>query len=262
MKLTYKIFFIFFLLYGFARAQSVDIVIRLNPSAPEELISSLRNNLKSDKYRLTKILTQFDATDAKPIFAENTLKKISSKDIGANGFDRIFSIKIDSKNLSPALKLLSTDKYVMYAEKINFIKLNNISTNDPYSAQQYYLNKINSPQSLEITQGDSTILIGVIDSGLDFNHPDLTKSFKVNYNEIPDGIDNDGNGYIDDIKGWNFVDDNNNPQDNNIYSHGTSVTGIINATINNGIGISSIAPNCKVLVLKAFDANGMGGEDK
>lgn len=261
MKLTYKIFFIFFIFCGFADAQSVDIVVRLNSSAPEELISSLRNNLKSDKFRLTKILTQFDATDTKPLFAENTLKKISSKDIGANGFDRIFRIKIDSKNLSSALKLLSTDKYVLYAEKINFIKLNNISTNDPYSAQQYYLNKINSPQSLEITKGDSTIIIGVIDSGLDFNHPDLTHSFKMNYNEIPDGIDNDGNGYIDDIKGWNFVDDNNNPQDNNIYSHGTSVTGVINATINNGIGISSIAPNCKVLVLKAFDANGMGGED-
>jgi len=261
MKLTLKIIFILFFISQIAQAQSVNIIIKLKASAPPGLVQSLKNNFKSSEYNLTRLLSKYNAEDSKILFPDKSLKKIPSKDIISLGFDRIYKVRVDSKNLFSLIMLINADKDVEYAEKLNQIRLNNFIPNDPYYSNQYYLNKINSPQSYEITQGDSTIVIGVIDSGLDFTHPDLRTSFKVNYEELSNGIDDDGNGYIDDIRGWNFVDDNNNPQDNNLYSHGTSVTGIINASINNGIGIASIAPNCKVLVLKAFDENGVGGED-
>ncbi|HPS65612.1 MAG TPA: S8 family serine peptidase, partial [Ignavibacteria bacterium] len=261
MKLIFKIALIFFLVCKIADAQQVKLVVKLKASAPDGLVQSLKSNFKSQQYRLTKILSKFNTSVPKKLFPENSLKKFSARDITSNGFDRIFIINAEPEKYSSLLSLINTDKDVEYAEKVSEYRLNNFPINDPYFPNQYYLSKINSPQSLEITQGDSTVIIGVIDSGLDFTHPDLLQSFKINYAETQNGIDDDGNGYIDDIRGWNFVDDNNNPQDNNLYSHGTSVTGIINASINNGIGIASVAPKCKVLVLKAFDANGIGGED-
>lgn len=261
MKLIFKIALIFFLVCKIADAQQVKLVVKLKASAPDGLVQSLKSNFKSQQYRLTKILSKFNTSVPKKLFPENSLNKLSARDITSNGFDRIFIINSEPEKSSSLLSLINTDKDVEYAEKVSEFRLNNFPINDPYFPNQYYLSKINSPQSLEITQGDSTIIIGVIDSGLDFTHPDLLQSFKINYAETQNGIDDDGNGYIDDIRGWNFVDDNNNPQDNNLYSHGTSVTGIINAAINNGIGIASVAPKCKVLVLKAFDANGIGGED-
>lgn len=102
--------------------------------------------------------------------------------------------------------------------------------------------------------GDSSVIVAVIDTGVDYNHIDLKQNIWINKGEIPgNGIDDDGNGYIDDVYGWNFVGDNNDPMDDN--GHGTHVAGIIGAA-NNDIGVTGVAYNCKVMPIKAGNSSG------
>jgi subtilisin family serine protease len=100
------------------------------------------------------------------------------------------------------------------------------------------------------------ITVAVLDSGVDFNHVDLNDNIWINAGEIAgNGIDDDGNGFIDDVRGWDFVGNNNNPMDQN--GHGTHVAGIIAAESNN-IGVTGIAPNASIMPLRVLDDVGNG----
>ena len=102
--------------------------------------------------------------------------------------------------------------------------------------------------------GSPDVVIAVIDTGVDYNHLDLRNNIWVNTAEIPDnGRDDDGNGYVDDVYGWDCVGDDNDPMDDN--GHGTHVAGII-AAENNKIGGIGVAYGCKVMVLKAGNSSG------
>lgn len=102
--------------------------------------------------------------------------------------------------------------------------------------------------------GDSSVIVAVIDTGVDYNHIDLKQNIWINKGEIPgNGIDDDDNGYVDDVYGWNFVGGNNDPMDDN--GHGIHVAGIIGAA-NNDIGVTGVAYNCKVMPIKAANSSG------
>lgn len=107
------------------------------------------------------------------------------------------------------------------------------------------------------TPPGSEVIVAVIDTGLDFFHPDLTRDrIWRNQNETLNGVDDDKNGYVDDVYGWDFVHQDNNPWDDS--GHGTHVAGIIAANGNNGIGIRGLNSSAKIMVLKAMNFTGHG----
>jgi len=239
------------------------IIIKLSKKAPTVLLNSFyTGNFSKSGFEILDVLKSSKATNSKKLF--DFKNSASIKGFLDFGFDRIYSFEVDSNLSVPLILRLSKDDNVEYVQKLGKLTLYSLP-NDPYLSYQYYLSKTSSIQANEITLGDTSIVIGVIDSGLDFSHPDLQNSFKINSGEYgngkeSNGIDDDNDGYIDNWRGWNFIANNNNPEDDNKFSHGSAVTGIISAGYNNGIGISSISPSCKVLVLKAFDENGIGDE--
>ena len=140
--------------------------------------------------------------------------------------------------------------------------------NDPSLWRLYGLNNygqsggttdadLDAPEAWDITTGSRDVVIGVIDSGVDINHPDLAANIWVNPGETPNnGIDDDGNGFIDDVNGWDFYDNDNTPNDGN--GHGTHVAGTIGAVGNNNSGIAGVNWEVSILPLRFLGNDGSG----
>jgi subtilisin family serine protease len=123
--------------------------------------------------------------------------------------------------------------------------------------QSLYLNRLDMPAAWGYTTGLPQIVIAIVDTGVEMTHEDLYKAIWINIGEIPDnGIDDDGNGFVDDVNGWNFAENNNRIYDD--YGHGTHVAGIAAARINNGVGIAGIAGTATIMPLDVFPASGYG----
>lgn len=146
----------------------------------------------------------------------------------------------------------------------------NDNVNDPSTTQptelptaDYYgsnldwnLNSVNAPEAWQAGYSGEGVVVAVIDTGVNINHSDLDDNIWVNSDEIAgDGIDNDGNGYIDDLYGWNFVANNANVADDN--GHGTHVAGSI-AAEQNGFGATGVAPDSEVMSIKVLNQQGSG----
>ncbi len=138
--------------------------------------------------------------------------------------------------------------------------------NDTRLSQQTYLLPVQAQAAWDRGRGSPNIIVAVIDSGVDISHPDLKDSIWTNTGEIPDdGIDNDLDGFIDDVHGWDFVRQTGDPQPDlsegwlpGGAAHGTIVSGIIGAMGNNGEGIAGIAWPIRLMPLRAVDAFGRG----
>jgi len=281
--------FILILLISFcdsAFSQSGHLIIKLKNTAPNEIINEFRTNrVKSGNSSISTLSRDADVKSSAEVFKKSNAKFANNESYKKAGLDRIFIVELNENNIAKFLSTASKNEFIEYIQPIGLLRIDKVSDNaetpnDTYFSTQAYLDQIGMRNVWDVTKGDSNIVIGVIDTGLDFLHPDLQTSYKINYGEYgngkqDNGIDDDNNGFIDDWRGWDFTDEpftgdprrgdyllpDNDPTDDNKNSHGTAVTGIINATFNNNLGIASVAPNCKVMVLRAFDAEGYGEED-
>ncbi len=116
---------------------------------------------------------------------------------------------------------------------------------------------VDAPEAWDITTGSSSVVVGVVDTGVNYDHPDLAANIWVNTGEIADnGIDDDGNGVVDDVNGFNAISNSGDPMDDN--GHGSHVSGILGAVGNNGSGVSGVNWNVKIMGLKFLNASGSG----
>jgi thermitase len=121
--------------------------------------------------------------------------------------------------------------------------------NDPYWPQ-WHMQKIKADVAWNTLKGAPSVRVAVLDTGLEYTHPDLASNVWTNPGEIPaNGVDDDNNGYIDDVHGYDFAYDD--PDPNDVFGHGTSCAGIIAAVQDNNIGVTGVAPLCQVVGLKA-----------
>lgn len=136
--------------------------------------------------------------------------------------------------------------------------------NDPLMPirQQNYLARMGAFQAWAIEQGNPNVVIGIIDTGSDASHEDLTNNIAYNTNDPINGVDDDNDGYIDNYSGWDFGNNDNNPTIGASSNHGAKVSGIAAATVNNGLGGAGMGFNSKILPIKASTDVGGGSISK
>jgi subtilisin family serine protease len=197
---------------------------------------------------------------------------------------RIIKVTINNPADSVSfLNVMQSDPSVEFVQRANIYKIDSVP-NDSLVAEQWGLSKIQAFDAWNITQGSDSVLLGIIDTGIDYKHPDLKNKIYYNPGETGidqngkdkrfNGIDDDHNGFVDDYMGWDFTNRtgfpfdssegdylnwDNDPDDEN--GHGTAIAGIAGAETNNISGVAGVAPKIKILNIRAFDPTGIGDED-
>ena len=170
----------------------------------------------------------------------------------------------EGMTVADALRILGDRDEVLYVEPNYKVQAQSVIPDDPMFDQLWNMHNtgqtggtadadIDAPEAWDVTTvGGSEIIVAVIDTGVDYRHPDLAANMWVNqaeFNGIP-GVDDDGNGYVDDIYGYDFANRDGDPIDDN--GHGTHVSGIIAAVANNAEGVAGVCSNVKIMAVKAL----------
>jgi len=259
--------------------QSVDSVSSVIVVFKEEAVTKTKDGKSArEKAGFKKIKLQKKLHKATGKTTKDKSGKARSK--AARNLDNMYVAEVaDGASLGDALSELNQSPLVEYAEPDWPIQIMSLP-NDPYfETEQWSLN--NTGQTYHTTTlgtksgtpgadidwleaytnatifPTNEIIIAVIDTGVDYTHRDLTNQMWVNADEIPgNGIDDDINGYVDDVYGYDFFNTDSNPVDD--HSHGTHVSGTIAAEANDNYGIAGICPSAKIMAIKIFSDEGKG----
>lgn len=229
---------------------------------PQTIIIKIKPNLRNSCSISTIANSAFLASASK--LGAVTIKKIfpnheaPAQERNAHGqkladLSLIYEIKYTSPvNIEKAINAILQSGTVVYAEP-RYIYHLNYNPNDPSTGTQYFLTKIQAYTAWDISHGDTNVVVGIVDSGTDWDHPDLQSNIKLNYNDPINGIDDDGDGYTDNWRGWDMSENDNNPMIDN-SDHGSHVSGCAAAVTDNGVGVASPGFNCRFLPVKCADA--------
>ena len=243
-------------------------------SLPDASLRTILARAEDGGYRPGELLVKFrSGVDASSAQRTNSA-------VGARKMRRLSSLDIEQVKLPAGLSVQAAitqymqDPNVEYAEP-NYLRFvesyetDPFFPDDPYFVQEWGMwntgiyaggvsgADVKAPLAWTIARGTRDVVIAVLDSGIDYNHPDLRGNIWLNPGEVcPDGIDNDSNGFVDDCQGWNFVSDTNDPLDD--IGHGTIVAGIIGAVGNDHSGVTGMMWRVQLMPLKTLDSSGAG----
>ncbi len=181
---------------------------------------------------------------------------------GSDLIDGLRLVRVAPENTLSAVAALRSQPDVLYAEP-NYIMRAAVVPNDEHfgAGRQYALAKIGAQQVWDnFTTGSSNVVVGVIDQGIDITHQDLQANIWTNPGEIAgNGNDDDANGFVDDVRGFNFFNNNGTVFSNtDPETHASHVAGIIGAVGNNSIGVTGVNWTVRLMSLKFLDADGFG----
>jgi len=266
---------LFYNLPGFARENCLLIKLSQAPSGLGKRMPGLQNQTGIAK--VDAAFSALNVTKVSPICPVDLQLVSNDADI----FRWIKILLPDSLEYTATSNLLNQVPGIEDVQPNRVFHVNYVP-NDPYIQEQWALSKIGAFAAWDIERGAPQVPVAIIDTGIDYEHSDLAQNIwinageDINGNRIADagdlnGIDDDGNGFMDDVRGWDFTDAPNYPdggdfldRDNDPMDesgHGTSVAGIIAATADNGIGIAGLAHQCRLMPLRAFTSGGNGEED-
>ncbi len=244
-------------------SQNAAFAVLADPTTIAGQSSAVHSEFASDR-----ILVKFKDT-GNPRQRQALNKKLNARVVNESGaVSGLQVVRITSPaTLGATLRAYQRDPNVVYAEPDYRLKFYETLPNDPKFSEQWALRNIglnnalsgadiNAARAWDITTGRPDVYIGIVDTGVDYTHPDLAANMWVNPGEIAgNGIDDDGNGYIDDVHGINTVTGSGDPMD--AYGHGTHVSGTIAAQGNNNIGVTGINWSAKIVACSLFDADSL-----
>lgn len=205
---------------------------------------------------------EYDTDDFEEIAVESVedISRIESQEVFEkvkDEYQTILEIEIsEDADIAAAIREISQRKDVEAVDLDYTYKVDAIP-NDTYYSMQWNLTQISMPEAWDITTGSSSVKVGIIDSGIDYSHPDLSENMYRNDKEIPNnGIDDDGNGFIDDYYGYDFYEYKGDPKD--VEFHGTACASVIGAVGNNMQGVSGVNWDVSLVALKAGYLNSEG----
>ena len=228
--------------------------------------------LRSRAPGLDQALARHQAREATPLFPEAHADRALREKFG---LDRFYVVELDhGADVRAAVADLEKRDDVDAVEKPGQAHAVSVTPNDEGFSDQWSLRNvgtnvpngkpgadIHATDAWEVTTGDSAVVVAVLDTGIRLTHPDLAPRLWANPDEIPDnGVDDDGNGYIDDAHGWNFYYESNDNGDR--HGHGTAVSSILGAATDDSIGIAGVDWKCKLMPVAVLSDRGGGNFDQ
>ncbi|GIV26849.1 MAG: hypothetical protein KatS3mg027_0663 [Bacteroidia bacterium] len=236
-------------IYKDYRDGEIYVKYKINGQKKIGNVSNPKNIDIQQMYGLAELASKYNITKiTKPFWAA----------IDDNDLQRIYKVYFsDISKVDQFINDLNEKNYIEYVEKVPLTQLF-ITPNDPSYSSQWFLTKINAPNAWNIFNGNSNITIAIVDNAVQITHTDLSANIWVNPGEIAgNGLDDDNNGFVDDINGWDVADDDNNPNPpNTSFNHGTHCAGDAAARTNNGTGVAAIGWNLKIIAVKATRNSG------
>ena len=231
-----------------ARIHADLIVLKLKPES-----GSSGRIAASAGERLNELKNLINYEEYYQVFARQSSSNARS---AGSRLKNIYKLRLKpGTNIWKALSRINALSYIEYAEPFfqnDLLLIPNDPQADPDDGLQDYLTVIKAYDGWQIDQSDSSMVVGIIDTGVNMAHEDLG-NFAINHADPVNGIDDDGDGYVDNYNGWDIANDDNDPNTDG-HAHGTHVTGISSATVNNSIGMAGIGFNSKYLPVNAWNS--------